>query len=104
MDGWEKYLMGILDLYLQPSLIPDRSQDLKRLQKGKTENKRHHCIHDFHYEKWIHKGRKEGVKDTYHYKEVCNKCGIRRCVERTKEIYELVKDQIWHYKKKKIKH
>lgn len=58
------------------------------------------CEHPtFHYEKWVHNGKAQGK--SFHYKEVCDLCGRRRCVPRTKELFELLKTVQWHHKAKK---
>lgn len=94
--------MSILDkLYNQITNEGIRKENLEELRRAKSLIKQHRCEHEYHYEKWVHRGRKPGVKDSFHYKEVCDKCGIKRCVERTKEVYEKVKNQKWHYKIKK---
>lgn len=105
--------MGILDYYIQPMLL--EMHDLKRVEKVRskhfeklTKNKRRkqvrQCAHtEVEYEKWVHKGRKLGVADSFHYKEVCKLCGSRRSVPRTKEVFDQVKNQKWHYKKRNKK-
>lgn len=96
--------MGILDKYYNPiDIVEIKEENLEELKRAKPEIKKYRCNHEYHYEKWVHRGRKPGVKDSFHYKEVCSKCGTRRCVERTKEVYEKVKDQKWHYKRKETK-
>jgi len=95
---------NILDYYLRPSLLKTeankeqrRKKRLESSQKKKSEFKQGACTHLLRYEKWIHNGHKQGK--TFHYKEVCIACGLRRFVPRTKKLYALLKDEPWHQKK-----
>lgn len=96
--------MGILDLHIHPPDLRVKEQPVDktyvdRLLKGKSEVKQYHCIHETEYEKWViyfQNGTKHFI-----YKEVCRKCGWRKSVKRTKEVYEAVKDQKWHHAKSK---
>ena len=96
--------MGILDYYLQPKLLEIesnkdkvREEHLAELSKNQLRNKKRLCTHEFHYEKWIHKARKSYTKDTFHFKQVCRKCSYKHSVVRTKALYELLKNDKWHF-------
>lgn len=91
--------MGILDLYITPI----RKEYRELLVKRKAKSQRAECQHNFTYEKWVYRGRKEGVKDSFHFKEVCTKCGYGRLIPRTKEVFLIVSKQKWRYSKPKRK-
>jgi hypothetical protein len=96
--------MGILDFYMQPSLLEveeNRRKNLKRLKKTKSENRRGLCIHKITFEKWVYNPRLPGGKKTFHYKEVCKRCGYGRLVPRTQKLFKILKDEKWHISKHK---
>lgn len=105
--------MGILDYFLKPALLEIndpknqekiKSAEISRLTRNQQRQVQRLCQHtNTHYEKWVHKGRKEGVKDSFHYKSKCEDCGKSTLLSRTKELYELLKNEKWHYKNKLLK-
>ena len=99
MDG-KSASMGILDIYINPPDETIRVKDKERLIKEKSKLQRKLCSHaNLRYEKWVHNGPIQGK--TLHFKEICKDCGSRKNVPRTKEIFDIVKDQPWHHKKSK---
>jgi len=59
-------------------------------------SKKRNCEHNYEYQKWVH--YKKGTKEvhSFHYKKVCKKCWSTECVERTKELYDLLRNDKWH--------
>lgn len=64
---------------------------------GKKQ-KRQNCLHEYEYLKQVFVFKNGGK--SFHYKEKCVKCGQSKFVQRTKEIYQLVKDKSWITSKK----
>lgn len=59
------------------------------------------CMHQLEYQKWVHYSKSTGAAHSFHYKQVCTKCGWSKYVERTKYLFNLLKDAKWHSKYKR---
>lgn len=60
------------------------------------------CIHHLEYQKWLHFSRVTDEVHSFHYKQVCVKCGWSHYVQRTQYLYNLLKDKPWYSKKQRV--